>query len=177
MPEKPKYPVLTVTVFVLYCLILVWIVLLKLAVTPEQLRWLVCGRSIDWIPFRSIQSAPNLRVAGEEVLLNGAVFIPLGLLLSLLGRPRRLIGRIAVGFLVSLAFELIQYAFAIGVSDVTDLIMNTLGTLIGCLVFFGAKKLFRGRTELTLDLVLLIPEALCLVFGLFALANQGRIVP
>ena len=173
MPEKPKYPVLTVTVFVLYCLILVWIVLLKLAVTPEQLRWLVCGRSIDWIPFRSLQSAPNLRVAGEEVVLNGIVFIPLGLMLSLLGRPRRLIGRVAVGFLVSLAFELIQYAFAIGVSDVTDLLMNTLGTLAGCLLFFGAKKLLRDRTELTLDLVLLIPEALCLAFFLLlALVNR-----
>lgn len=32
---------------------------------------------------------------------------------------------------MSLAFELLQYALAIGVTDVTDLIANTLGGLIG----------------------------------------------
>lgn len=49
----------------------------------------------------------------------------------LVGRVR---GTVLVGFLTSLAIEIAQYVFALGYSDIDDLLMNTLGAFLGALV-------------------------------------------
>ena len=59
---------------------------------------------------------------------------------------------VLVGFLMSLGRELIQYAAAIGVADIDDLILNTLGTLAGAGIYYGlllneAKQRWRDRYD------------------------------
>ena len=53
---------------------------------------------------------------------------------------------------MSLGRELIQYAAAIGVADIDDLILNTLGTLAGAGIYYGlllneAKQRWRDRYD------------------------------
>jgi hypothetical protein len=82
-------------------------------------------------------------VAGYEVrdlLENVAVFVPLGVLLPLVARVRSLPAVVVRGFLISLAIELLQWVNAVTVQgghapDVNDLASNTLGALLGYLVF------------------------------------------
>lgn len=60
---------------------------------------------------------------------NAAFFIPFGMLVFALCRS---ISKTATwGFALSLALEITQYAFALGRTDIDDLIFNTLGALIG----------------------------------------------
>ncbi len=67
-----------------------------------------------------------------NVLLNVALFCPLGFLLPLLGKKcRRWYLTIPGSFFVSLAIELIQLALARGIWDVDDLFANTLGACMG----------------------------------------------
>ena len=67
-----------------------------------------------------------------NVLLNVAMFVPLGSLLPLLGKKfRKWYLTIPAGFAVSLAIELLQLAIGRGICDVDDLFCNTLGTMIG----------------------------------------------
>ena len=67
-----------------------------------------------------------------NVLLNVAMFGPLGFLLPLLGKKfRKWYVTIPAGFATSLAIELFQLAFGRGICDVDDLFCNTLGAVIG----------------------------------------------
>lgn len=47
---------------------------------------------------------------------------------------RPLLTTVLVGAATSLAIEIAQYVFALGYSDVDDLLMNTLGAFLGALV-------------------------------------------
>jgi glycopeptide antibiotics resistance protein len=49
---------------------------------------------------------------------------------------------IGASFFVSLTFETVQWIFSIGVSDITDLIGNTLGSGVGAVLFAFFGKIF-----------------------------------
>lgn len=63
-------------------------------------------------------------------------FIPFGLLLPAFVRRFRSGGLVTfLSFDVSLAIELIQLTFRVGIFDVDDIILNTLGGLVGYGIF------------------------------------------
>lgn len=66
--------------------------------------------------------------------LNMLLFVPLGILLPLLWRSCRLYKTVAIGFSLSLLIELSQL-FNYRATDIDDLLMNTLGTLLGYLLY------------------------------------------
>ena len=67
-----------------------------------------------------------------NVLLNVAMFVPLGILLPLVfPKMRRWYQTFGIGFAVSLVIELLQLWQGSGVADIDDLFANTLGTVIG----------------------------------------------
>ena len=65
------------------------------------------------------------------MISNIIAFIPFGVMLGVNFKQLLFKYKIAVIFAFSLAVEITQYVLAIGASDITDLIMNTLGGLIG----------------------------------------------
>ena len=99
-----------------------------------------------------------------NVLLNIALFVPLGLLLPLLShRFRSWYAMLPAGLAVSLAIELGQLATARGMFDVDDLFTNTLGAMVG----WGMVLLIQTVRErsagwkvrcLGYDIVTLVPE-------------------
>lgn len=75
-----------------------------------------------------------------DSFLNVVMFIPFGIFVPLLWRELRSVKRMALmGFAASLAIELGQM-FSGRLTDVDDLITNTLGAVIGCLI---ARALYR----------------------------------
>lgn len=67
-----------------------------------------------------------------NVLLNIALFVPLGFLLPLLAKPfRKWYAALCAGFGVSLLIELAQLFTGRGMCDVDDLFTNTLGAMLG----------------------------------------------
>lgn len=67
-----------------------------------------------------------------NVLLNIALFVPLGFLLPLLAKPfRKWYAALGAGFGVSLLIELAQFFTGRGMCDVDDLFTNTLGAMLG----------------------------------------------
>ena len=96
--------------------------------------------TLNLIPFQDFSTS---NIMG--MVLNMVMFAPLGFLLPAYFERYRHWGRtLAAGFLTSLTVELIQL-FTFRATDVDDLIMNTLGTLVGFLI---AKLIFRHRTAL-----------------------------
>lgn len=85
-----------------------------------------------------------------NVLLNIALFVPLGFLLSLLAKPfRKWYAALGAGFGVSLLIELAQLFTGRGMCDVDDLFTNTLGAMLGwcaaMLVLALHQRAGRGR--------------------------------
>lgn len=94
-------------------------------------------------------------IPGNEVMLylganifgNILMFGPLGLLLPLLWKCFRKFSKtVLFGFLVSFAIECSQLFLARG-TDIDDLILNTIGTMLGYLTFVIFHKLFPKFTE------------------------------
>lgn len=64
-------------------------------------------------------------------------FIPLGILVPWVSRRMRCWTRIVkLGFLVTLVVETLQLVLKAGIFDVDDIILNTVGTLVGYQIFW-----------------------------------------
>ncbi len=91
-------------------------------------------REINLHLFRAWREAWNNFSAKTwgNLLLNIALFVPLGVLLPLLGKPfRKWYLTIPAGLAVSLAIEFLQLGLGRGICDVDDLFANTLGAAVG----------------------------------------------
>ncbi len=73
------------------------------------------------------------------VVGNIAWFIPIGFLLAYTTRIKLWLV-IVCGAGLSILIEGCQYLFSVGVTDIDDLIFNTLGTAIGVLLYYIIKK-------------------------------------
>ena len=81
-----------------------------------------------------------------NVLLNVALFVPLGALLPLLWKKcKKWYITIPIGLGTSLAIELIQLALKRGICDVDDLFANTLGVVIGFFCIMAVISLFSQK--------------------------------
>lgn len=130
-------------------------------------------REVNLIPFAESVIINN-RIYYREIYLNILVFVPFGIYISMLKPNWSFIKKILPIFLVSLLFEILQYVFAIGAADITDLIGNTLGGVIGIIFYFFVSKIFKNeeKTNKILNILALIPTiAFILLSAVLILAN------
>lgn len=102
-----------------------------------------------------IQPIPFSQITNdiENSLLNIILFIPLGLILPFIFKGYTLKKTISFGLLFSLSIEFLQI-FTYRLTDINDLITNTLGALIGYLIFKVCH--IRSENHSSQDLYLLI---------------------
>ena len=86
-------------------------------------------------------------------MLNCLVFAPFSLLVCMLGANFK--KAVLTTLCVSAAFELSQLIFALGACDLTDLITNTLGGILGALAYIGLTKLCKNTQKLHKILLIL----------------------
>ncbi|MBX6313082.1 MAG: VanZ family protein, partial [Isosphaeraceae bacterium] len=96
------------------------------------------------VPLRTI--ARDLNVRGKDFVVNFvgnlAAFLPLGALLRRLWGSRASAQRVALaGMALSLAIELLQFLSGRRVADVDDVLLNTLGALLGYMALAGGQLL------------------------------------
>ncbi len=101
-------------------------------------------RSINLIPFyydKEIGTAFHLK----EVLENLLIFVPMGIYLQMLLPKCRFHGKLIIIAGTSLLLEGAQYVLAIGRSDITDLITNFMGGLLGLALYGMMARLLKNR--------------------------------
>lgn len=159
---------LTRILFAVYFLILVWILLFKMSFSLDELYK---SRSINLIPFMG-SVIVNGRIYINEIIDNILVFIPLGIYICMLKEDWPILRKISVGFFISLGIEVLQFILAIGATDITDLIGNTLGGIIGIGVFYLFSKLFKNKTNKIINILALIVTILLVsMISILLLAN------
>lgn len=150
----------TFGLLIVYIIALVWIILFKFQVSFEQLDRF---RGINLIPFAG-SAIVNGTVDFSEIIQNGLAFVPFGILISSLWKEKTVIMKIAPIFGVSLIFEILQFVFAVGASDITDLIMNTFGGIIGIGIYFVFSKIFKSKCDQIINIISLVCAGFLFVF-------------
>jgi len=148
----------TRSVLAAYLFVLLWLVLFKFSADPLSVIATYQARSLNLIPFAD-SGLSDMRD-------NFLAFFVLGLLFGINDRSRGFVRKVALVTLLSLAIEGLQYAFAIGATDITDVMMNSLGGTAGlALTDLAHKYLGHGNAARILDLVVTaFVAALLLVF-------------
>jgi glycopeptide antibiotics resistance protein len=122
--QGPYVKSLARILFAVYLVVLAWLILFKFSIhIASVLQY--DKRSLNFEPFSSASGSSG------EAVDNVLIFIPFGLLLSVNFKGLKFWSKLVVVLGVSIGAETIQYIFAIGATDITDVITNTLGGLIG----------------------------------------------
>ena len=149
---KPSsYRKLALILFASYFIVLVWAVLFKLQLSFNDLPDL---RSINLQPFGD-SSFKKGKFNTPEVVGNFLIFFPFGIYLNMFPRRSSYLKQLLLMGIVSLTFEVLQYIFSIGVSDMTDLLMNISGGGAGILAYMGMLKIAKKRRKLNKYLTIL----------------------
>lgn len=135
MFKKPKTENV---IFIIYSILLVWVVIFKTSFSIGEFLSLAGQRSVNLIPFSFLEESTKLQL--KETIMNFFAFIPLGIYLPMIKVSAK--RTILYGASLSLIFEILQFIFAIGICDVTDLITNTVGACIGTCIYFILIKFF-----------------------------------
>jgi glycopeptide antibiotics resistance protein len=138
-----------------YTAVLIWLILFKFSVHIAAVLH-HDQRSVNLVPFS------NASGSSGEIVDNVLVFIPFGLLLGVNCKRLDLWRKLVIVLVFSLTAEVLQYIFAIGASDITDVITNTFGGLVGLLAYELATR--RIREESLDRFIVLVGTGLLAVF-------------
>ena len=87
-----------------------------------------------------------VKLTVPHLLLNVAVFVPLGMALPFIYKKSSIIKVLLAGLLFSFLIEFVQH-YVGRQSEIDDLICNTLGAVAGYLLYLLIKRLFPNFTE------------------------------
>jgi glycopeptide antibiotics resistance protein len=128
---------LTAVLFIIYLIALYWVILFKLGVQFSYME----HRRVNLIPF----SEPL--ILNGEIILNVVIFAPLGIYAGILFE-RWIFGKqLFFFFLISLIVEGLQFILAVGAFDITDIITNAIGGIIGLMIFKAIEKAFNNSVK------------------------------
>jgi glycopeptide antibiotics resistance protein len=124
------------SVFLFYILLLIYIVFL--ARRRSIIEW--NPEYINIVPFRNlIRDFRNIENVGgynylSNLIGNIFLFVPLPYFLYQLFNVKNLKVNLILGFLLSLLIEILQLFLRIGIPDVDDIMLNTVGMLLGIVI-------------------------------------------
>lgn len=130
-------------------------------------------RSVNLIPFNSIidyimvdNGIGGTRIIDVNIWGNILMFIPAGIYIMVHtnhSKWKNLL--ILIG--VSIGVEIAQYVFAIGATDIDDVILNSVGAFLGILIYTFFLKVFKTREKIKKAISIFSVIIGILVFVLF----------
>lgn len=159
----------TLGLLIFYLIALTWIIIFKLQFSLENLPHI---RNINLIPFAE-SVIVNGKMDLSEIIQNALAFIPFGLFIHVLWEQKSLLKQFIPIICTSLLFEVIQFTFAIGASDITDIISNSLGGIIGVIIAVAILKMTRKNWIKLINIISFIGAVtLTLFIAVLLLANM-----
>ena len=171
-PEADSASVRIALLFVVYVVLLVWTVLWKLHVPfigRDDMR------EIKLIPFASGDgygaSAPF------EVIANLLIFVPFGVYLAMLVRSWPAWKLTLVIAAASVSLEIAQFVLASGSSDITDVVVNSAGGVLGIALIAIARRGFPTRAGSVIAIVGAIGTIVIVLAVGMHIASFPRLAP
>ena len=155
-------------VMFIYVLILFFLLFKKKSVGSFQ--------TINLIPFRTItdylfnDDVIVRNFALSNIIGNIAIFIPMGIYIPLLINKKSIFTNSAIVASMSLCVEIVQFIFAVGTADIDDIILNTIGGLLGILIFKIIYLIFKDKSKVVITFLAPIGGVIAVIL-LFLLNN------
>ena len=153
------------SLFVIYIIILVWVILFRMNFSISSIHRV---RDINLIPFY-YENVYEGDIPLFEAFLNLLIFVPFGIYLKMVGLSNKRI--ILSGFSLSLIFEISQYVFKLGATDITDLIANTFGTVVGLYAYVLLCRIIKNNNRLNT-----IIKIIATIFSIIAIIFFGLLL-
>lgn len=160
---------LTNVLFIIYLVALLWILVLKLGVRFSYMG----NRNVNLIPF-SKPLILNGKIDFSEMILNAVIFVPLGIYAGVLFKRSAFVKNVFLFFLISLMCEGLQFILRMGAFDITDIITNTFGGIIGLMIFKAIEKVFKNnvKAQKFINMIAVIGTALMILLLLLLKLNM-----
>lgn len=169
-PGKVDYKInkSTLILFIIYLIALFWILLFKLGVRFSYMG----DRRVNLVPFNKAFSNGNIDLG--ETIMNVIIFLPLGIYSGVLFKRWSFGIKVFFFFLTSLMFEVIQYLLSVGSFDMTDIVNNTVGGIIGLMLFIAIEKAFNNslKTKKFINIIALTGTVLMVILLLLLKLNM-----
>lgn len=118
-----------------------WITLLNRTLTERKYQF-----ELFWSIKHWIANEPGGKEELIQYINNILLFIPFGFLLTYF-YEKRWLTIIVIALCFSAFIEVAQYCFALGFAELDDVISNTVGAIIGSMLFCLAKKIIESRED------------------------------
>ena len=152
----------------IYLFLLVWLIIFKFNTNFANIDHI---RNINLIPFKESMIV-NGKVDIQEILYHVLVFVPIGVYVNIFKNDWSFAKKILPALCLSLVFELVQFIFAIGASDITDVIGNTLGGIAGLICYIIFKKIFESKTITVINVSGLVIDVIAItMLAVLLIAN------
>ena len=104
--------------------------------------------TLNLIPVRNLFTYDDRRHLMINIIGNYALFVPSGIILPIINKNLNSFWKVtAAGALLSLFIELAQLPFKVRTTDVDDLIMNTMGVMIGYGIYAAVRRLLTDKKQ------------------------------
>ena len=104
---------------------------------------------INFIPFINLFDYPEMRDILINVIGNTTMFIPLGIVWPIVYKELDTHKKVILaGITFSLCIEILQLPFYDRVTDIDDLLLNSLGFIIGYLLYILTKFIYAKATRM-----------------------------
>lgn len=141
--------------------------------------------AINMVPFHSIRE--NLRYGHSPVswdmLYNMVMFVPFGIVYCYYQKNFCIYKAIGLSFLTTFLIEASQFVFKTGVVDIDDLMINTMGSLVGIFLYIVLRKILQwkqiGEIHEVIDTVatILPPIFIAFVIEMFFSDGSTKLFP
>lgn len=98
------------------------------------------GQAFDLIPF---DTPGGLNLIIVYAIANIIIFVPLGFLYSSVVKKEKIKKGVVLGIVISTTIEVAQFLFKRGEGQTEDILLNVLGTVMGCVLYKLFKKVIR----------------------------------
>lgn len=179
MKDKKTFNILMKISLVLYVLVLIFAILLK-SIMPKDLianYQFLSSMNVNERLIRGLKIFEFYQIEAEigELtkaiildILNMIIFIPFGILLTHCFKKNKILKTLLVSFVFIVLIELFQLYSIIGAFMLNDLLINILGSLIGCIIYILVIKKEKYNVY---NVLLLIFIALCIASLIYLLVN------
>ena len=179
MKDKKTFNILMKISLGLYVLVSVFTVMLK-AIMPKDLianYQFLSSMNVNERLIRGLKIFEFYQIEAEigELtkaiildILNMIIFIPFGILLAHCFKKNKILKTLFVSFVFIVLIELFQLYSIIGAFMLNDLLINILGSLIGCIIYMLVIKKEKYNVY---NVLLLIFIVLCIASLIYLLVN------
>ena len=143
-------------------------------------------RSVNLVPFRGVVSyiSGNDLVSGQDsaavlhafalinLLANIFIFVPCGVYITLFRKGKGIWKNVLWVFVISMAVEIVQFITKFGIGDIDDVILNSIGGLIGVLICRLLYLICNDDFKVRRIIAILAPIVGVMSFVILFLANR-----